>query len=73
MVKGEQFLIQSPSPDWVRRKISLCDLGVSAVRQHVFGKRKEGIGSKLSEASYTNSTGQMNSLPPPVRNPHLNG
>jgi hypothetical protein len=31
MVEGEQFLIQSPSPDWVRRKISLSDLRDSAV------------------------------------------
>ena len=26
MVEGDQFLIQSPSPDWVRRKILLSDL-----------------------------------------------
>jgi hypothetical protein len=31
MVEGEQFLIQSPSPDWVRRNISLSDLCDSAV------------------------------------------
>jgi hypothetical protein len=31
MVEGEQFLIQSPSPDWVRRKILLSDLRDSAV------------------------------------------
>jgi len=31
MVEGEQFLIQSPSPDWVRRKIFLGDLRDSAV------------------------------------------
>ena len=62
MVEGKQFLIQSPSPDWVRRKIFLSDLRDSAVRQHVFGKRKEGIESKRYEASYANSTGQMKSL-----------
>jgi len=26
-----KFLLQSPSPDWSRRKISLCDLRASAV------------------------------------------
>jgi hypothetical protein len=31
MVEGGQFLIQSPSPDWVRRKILLSDLRDSAV------------------------------------------
>jgi hypothetical protein len=31
MVEGGQFLIQSPSPDWVRRKIFLSDLRDSAV------------------------------------------
>jgi hypothetical protein len=31
MVEREQFLIQSPSPDWVRRKILLSDLRDSAV------------------------------------------
>ena len=31
MVEGQQFLIQSPSPDWVRRKIFLSDLRDSAV------------------------------------------
>jgi len=28
---GEKFLIQSPSPDWIRGKIYLCDLCGSAV------------------------------------------
>jgi len=31
MVGGEQFLIQSSSPDWVRRKTLLSDLCDSAV------------------------------------------
>ena len=31
MIEGEQFLIQSPSPDWVRKKIFLSDLRDSAV------------------------------------------
>jgi hypothetical protein len=31
MVEGEQFLIQSPSPDWIRRKIFLSDLRGPAV------------------------------------------
>jgi hypothetical protein len=31
MVELERFLIQSPSPDWVRRKILLSDLRDSAV------------------------------------------
>ena len=31
MVEGEQFLIQSPSPDWVRKKIFLSHLRDSAV------------------------------------------
>jgi hypothetical protein len=31
MVEGVQFLIQSPSPDWVRRKILLSNLRDSAV------------------------------------------
>jgi hypothetical protein len=31
LVEGEQFLIQSPSPDWIRRKIFLGDLRDSAV------------------------------------------
>jgi hypothetical protein len=31
MVKGKQFLIQSPSPDWIRRKTFLSDLRASAV------------------------------------------
>jgi hypothetical protein len=30
--EGKGFLRQSPSPDWHRRKISLCDLRASAVR-----------------------------------------
>jgi hypothetical protein len=29
--EGTEFLIQSPSPDWIRRKISLSDLWGSAV------------------------------------------
>jgi hypothetical protein len=29
--KGKQFLIQSPSPDWIKRKIFLSDLWGSAV------------------------------------------
>jgi hypothetical protein len=31
MVEGEQFLIQSPSPDWSRKRIFLSDLRDSAV------------------------------------------
>jgi len=31
LVEGEQFLIQSTSPDWIRRKIFLSDLRDSAV------------------------------------------
>jgi len=31
MVEGEQFLIQSPPPDWIRRRIFLSDLRDSAV------------------------------------------
>jgi hypothetical protein len=31
MVEGKQYLIQSPSPDWVRRKIFLSGLCGSAV------------------------------------------
>jgi hypothetical protein len=31
MVEGERFLIQSPSPDWIRRKILLSELCDSAV------------------------------------------
>jgi hypothetical protein len=30
--EGIEFLLQSPPPDWSRRKISLCDLGASAVK-----------------------------------------
>jgi hypothetical protein len=29
--EGRMFLIQSPSPDWIRRKVFLSDLCVSAV------------------------------------------
>ena len=45
MVEGQQFLIQSPSPDWVRRKIFLSDLRDSAVNL-IF---KEGILAKESD------------------------
>jgi len=34
MVEGKKFLTQSPSPDWVRRKIflsALCDSAVNVV------------------------------------------
>jgi hypothetical protein len=31
MLEGKEFLIQSPSPDWVRRKIFLSGLCGSAV------------------------------------------
>jgi len=30
--EGAESLLQSPSPDWSRRKIFLCDLGASAVK-----------------------------------------
>jgi len=43
MVEGRQFLIQSASPDWIRRKIFLSDLCVSAVNLIL----KEGILAKV--------------------------
>jgi hypothetical protein len=30
--KGTEFLLQWPSPDWSRRKTSLCDLRAAAVK-----------------------------------------
>ncbi len=33
--EGTKFLLQSPSPDWGRRKICLCDLRASAVKPGV--------------------------------------
>jgi hypothetical protein len=36
--RGTEFLLQSPSPDWSRRKISLCDLSASAVKPGFFNK-----------------------------------
>jgi len=33
--EGTEFLLQSPPPDWSRRKISLCDLCASAVKPGV--------------------------------------
>jgi hypothetical protein len=33
--EGAEFLLQSPSPDWGRRKISLCDLRASVVKSGV--------------------------------------
>jgi hypothetical protein len=53
MVEGKKFLTQSPSPDWVRRKIflsALCDSAVNLVLEEA------NIGKKLNEISrhYTN-------------------
>jgi hypothetical protein len=52
MVEGEQFLIQSPSPDWVRRKILLSDLRDSAVNLIL----KEGNTSQKSPMKSTTIT-----------------
>ena len=50
MVEAEQFLIQSPPPDWIRRRIFLSDLRDSAVNLIL----KEGD---------TSQTVQWNQLP----------
>ena len=43
MVEGEKFLTQSPSPDWVRRKIllsALCDSAVNLVLEEANIRQK---------------------------------
>ena len=61
MVEEKQFLIQSLSPDWIRRKIFLGDLCGSAVSRSFLesSKGKTNIGKRLEVIVATRNRGKL--------------